>query len=270
MLPGVLIQGCSRYTFCMQKKFVIGNWKMYPSTLREAKELFTKIRNSQRSKKNTEVVVCPPSVYLSDLGKISGKGGVRIGAQDAFWEYEGSYTGNISASMIKHLGAEYVILGHSERRVLGETSEQVSMKVSKVLKEGLSPIVCIGERERDSEGAHLGYIENELSESIKGVRRKDISKVVIAYEPVWAIGKSAKNAMSPEDIRVMSIYIRKILSNIYGRKLAENVPILYGGSVDSTIVRDIIIDGGVDGVLVGKQSRRPDEFQKIIEIINNV
>ncbi len=171
--------------------------------------------------------------------------------------------------MIKNLGAKYVIVGHSERREnLGETNEMVNKKIKTALKSNLKVVFCIGERQRDENASFLHFVKNEIEEGLKGISHKSIKNLVIAYEPIWAIGKKGKDADKPEDILQMSIYIRRVLLGIIGKDLSREIPILYGGSVEPENAKGILETGGVQGFLVGHASLVPSKFNKILKIAN--
>lgn len=241
---------------------------MNPNTKAEAKKIFQNITRKKILVPNTTVVVCPPFIYLADIVKSYKGSKFSFGVQDVFWQKEaGAFTGEISIGQIKDLGVKFVILGHSERRMLGETDGVVAKKVNAVLTAGLHVVLCVGENERDSDGEHLKYIENQLIHSLEGVSKKMIKNLIIAYEPVWAIGKG-KSAMLPEDISRTVLFIRKILSEIYGRKLAQDISVIYGGSADATNAHEIIINGHVDGLLPGRASLHSDEFAGIINAVS--
>lgn len=252
------------------KKIVVANWKLNPQTLEEAKDLYVKYRAFSREGNKTKVIVCPPYIYASSLANLAVKtGDPKVGVQDVFFENSGSWTGEIGPSMLKNIGMSYGIIGHSERRSLGETDEVVNKKVLASLASGISPIVCIGENIRDSHGDYLSFLKEQLVKALNKVTVKDLKNVIIAYEPVWAIGKKDSEAITPRDLRVMSIYIRKILSDIYGQKEVSSVPVLYGGSVSQKIAQNIIEEGKVQGLLVGRSSLDAEEFLGILKITEN-
>lgn len=254
----------------MMKKIVIANWKMNPFSAKEAESILNGVKKTVAKIKKTQVVVCPPFIYFNNIQKGIGKSAnLFLGAQNAFWEIEGAFTGEVSPEMIKNYGASYVILGHSERRALGETDEMVSKKTITCLKTGLKVIMCVGEKTRDEQGDYLVFLREEIRNSLNKVQKKFVRNLIIAYEPIWAIGKKDTDAMSPEDIRQTAIYIKKILSEIYGQETAIAVPILYGGSVGGKNAGDIIKDGGVNGLLVGHQSLKPDNFNEILRSVEN-
>jgi triosephosphate isomerase len=248
----------------IMKKLVIGNWKMNPLSAKEAEKLFISIVKSISGNKKTEVIACPPSIYIQNLKKISKK--ILIGSQDSFYEEKGAFTGEISAKMLSNLGIKYTILGHSERRALGEGNIEVNKKVKAALALGFTPIVCFGENTRDENHEYLNFIKVQIDEGLNGISKDLISKIIIAYEPVWAIGKSALREATPEEFLEMSIFIKKILSDKFGAKTVENVRIIYGGSVHPENALGFLKDGKAEGFLVGRDSLDPNKFSKIINI----
>jgi triosephosphate isomerase (TIM) len=251
------------------KLLVVGNWKMNPGTAEKAKEIFRGIKIGAKELKNIKVVICPPFVYLSDLEKLNASSPLHdlvLGAQDMFWEKTGAFTGEISSEMLK--GEGYVILGHSERRDLGETDEMVAKKLSSAIKGGLKPILCIGEKTRDDHGEYLHFLRNQIINSLGKLSKGQLAKLIIAYEPVWAIGK--EEAMKPTDIHEMTIFIKKVLVEIYGQKVKINVPVLYGGAVSHDNASNIIKEGEVQGLLVGRASLNPKKFGELIKNVNSI
>lgn len=243
---------------------MIANWKMNPGTRVLARKLSREILKKASRLKKTTVVIAPPFPFLGDL-PISKK--LEIGTQDVFWAKEGAFTGQVSAQVIKDFGAKYVIIGHSERRALGETDDMVSKKIITSIKMGLTPVVCVGETSRDHQGMYLSFLENQIKESLKGLSRGELSRIIIAYEPVWAIGKSANEAMNPEKLHEMTIFIKKILSRLFGRENALKTVLIYGGSVDATNAISLMKDGTVKGFLVGRASLEPNNFSSILEAV---
>ena len=252
-------------------KLIVANWKMNPLTSDEAEELSRATQVGAHGLKGLEVVLCPPFPYLAAVNlQISI---VRLGAQDCFYEQKGAYTGAVSPAMLKDIGCEYVIIGHSERKqYFGETDEIINKKIKAALKAGLKVVLCIGEDTRDSFDSR-GRWTHELDPKVKeqlvgallGIKKSQISNVVIAYEPVWAIGTG--NPANPDDVLSAKIFIRKILSNLYGRKEADKVRVLYGGSTDRKNAVSFIKDGNADGLLVGGASLDAEEF---VEMLKNV
>ena len=249
------------------KRLVVANWKMNPLTATDAKKIFTSVKRHTRKFRKVDVVVCPPFLYIANLLS-SKRGGVYIGAQDVFWETEGSFTGEISPVQLGKERIDYCIVGHSERRALGETDEEVNKKVKALLKVGLIPIVCIGESERDADGKYLSFIKEQIKKALKDVKQKDLQNIVIAYEPIWAIGKEAKDVIDGESLHEMSIFIRKVISDLYTYRTAFKSPVLYGGSVDEYNANDLIVKGNVQGFLVGRASLEPKGFLNIIDAVN--
>lgn len=240
-------------------------------SVKEAERILSNVKKTIAKLKKTQVVICPPFVYFEILRKIIGKTpNSFLGAQNAFWESEGAFTGEISPEMIRDSSGAYVILGHSERRKLGETDEIVNKKIITCLKAGLKVILCVGEKVRDEQGVYLEFLRSEISGSLNKVQKKFLKNLIIAYEPIWAIGKSDVEAMTPVDIHEMIIYIKKILSEMYEKESALAVPIIYGGSVGNKNTADIIKNGGVDGLLVGHQSLKPEVYNEVLNIVESL
>lgn len=240
---------------------------MNPATAKEAESILSATKKIIEKLKKTQVIICPPFIYFENLRKIIGKTpNLFLGAQDVFWENEGAFTGEISPEIIKNFGGCYAIIGHSERRKLGETDEIVSKKITTCLKVGLKVVLCIGENARDEQGDYLIFLRNEIRNSLNKIQKRYLENLIIAYEPIWAIGKKDTEAMRSSDIYETIIYIKKILSEIYGQENALAVPILYGGSVSGKNAGDIIKSGGVDGLLVGRQSLKPEVFSDVLSI----
>lgn len=252
----------------MKKRIIIGNWKMNPRTLEEAKNIYKSTKTVADKLKSVSVVMCPPFVYTSTLLNSRTETTVKIGSQDAYFEEQGSYTGEISPVMLKDLGVEYAIIGHSERRSKGETDEMISKKVALCLEVGIIPILCIGEKVRDEGGSHLDFIKDQVKNSLNKVPKKNISKLIIAYEPIWAIG--AKEAMVPESIYEMSLFIKKVLSDMYGHDEGISTPILYGGSVNFRNALDIFNKGKIDGLLVGRESVNITGFVELLKTVDTI
>ncbi|MEK7081268.1 MAG: triose-phosphate isomerase [Patescibacteria group bacterium] len=247
----------------MSKKIIIGNWKMNPLTLKEAEKLFNDVAKNVSGIKKTEVVICPPFLYLEKLKKISKK--INLGAQDAFWEEVGAYTGEVSTEMLYNIGARYVILGHSERRASGESNTDVNKKIKSSLVAGLRPILCVGESARDESHGYFNFIKTQLEECLAGISKNSISKIIIAYEPIWAISSTPnRQDATPDDSKEMTIFIRKILSDKFGSE-ATQMRIIYGGSVNEKDAEEFLKNGGVDGLLAGRASL---DAKKFVEIIN--
>lgn len=239
---------------------------MNPPTLEEAKRIYKKTKNTTAKLVKTDVVICPPFIYLSSFLNKKVQSPLKIGAQDSFFEEQGSFTGEISPVMLKNLDITHVIVGHSEKRAKGDTDENISKKIQALLELGIHPILCVGEKERDDHGAYLEILKNQIKDSLNKVQKKNIRKLIVAYEPLWAIG--AKEAMVPTDIHEMSLFIKKVLSDIYGHDEALSTTILYGGSVNFRNAGDIIIQGEVDGLLVGRESINSEGFSELLKAVD--
>lgn len=252
----------------LSKKIVIGNWKMNPTTMKEAQNLFSEILKGVLTVKKTELSICPPYIFLESFKKKSKK--IILGAQNSFYEGKGAFTGEISTEMLFNIGVKYVILGHSERRALGESNTEVNKKIKNVLSFNLVPVVCFGESNRDENHEYLNFIKTQVEESLNGISKNLISNIVIAYEPIWAIGKSALREANPEEFLEMSIFIKKILSDKFGAKTIEGVRIIYGGSVHPENALFFLKDGKTDGFLVGRDSLNSKKFLEIIKITESL
>lgn len=252
-----------------KKRIVVGNWKLGPETREEAVRIFAAVRRAAAPLARTEVALCPPFVFLDAVRNKAGKN-VSLGAQDAFFEERGAFTGEISPVMLASVGARFVLAGHSERRSRGDTDEVVARKVAAIAARDLSPILCIGEKIRDQGGAYLAELSRELTDSLARLSARGRKKLLIAYEPVFAIGKNWSDAMRPHEIHETALFIKKILSDLYGKEEAFRIPILYGGSVNFENAQDIIGSGGVDGLLVGRESLAPDNFTALLAAVDAV
>ena len=226
------------------KPLIIANWKCNPKTLKEAELLFNRVKNGVKTIKKAEVVIAPSFVWLPILK------GMVLAAQDCAWEECGPYTGEVSPQMLKGFGVKYVIIGHSERRIhLKETDEMINKKLKVVLKNNLIPILCVGEKKGENSEKVISW---QLKEDLKRIPLKDLKKIIVAYEPVWAIGTG--DFCPKEKAKKSRDFIRKKLSN----------RVLYGGSVNSKIAKDYMkVD--YDGLLVGGASLNAEEFIKIVK-----
>lgn len=247
-----------------KKRIVVANWKMNPQDPGEAKRIFLGIRKEVLKLSHVLTVVCPPVLYLSQLRKLSSETKMALGAQMISEKESGAYTGEISAPMVKNMGADYVIVGHSEARTRGETLEMIVQKAKLALEDGLTPIVCVGEMQRDDQGTHFEMLRGDIAASVGKLSKKQLSAILIAYEPRWAIGKSASEALSAQGLEETVLFIRKVLAELFGREEALKATILYGGSVEPSNAGALIERGGVDGFLVGHKSLHPGEFGQIL------
>ena len=248
--------------------YLFANWKLHPARLAEARMLAGIAK--KRANRCTQVltVICPPAIFLAELAARYSSHRLSFGAQDCFFEERGAFTGEIAAQMITDVRGQYVLLGHSERRALGETDETVAKKLRAALAAGLTVVLCIGERERDEEGRYLAFLEGELRTALAGLSRQKLGKLIVAYEPIWAIGKGAESAMSAHEVHETSLFIRKVLRERYGEKAAFAVPILYGGSVAPENAATLVRDGEVQGLLVGHKSLDPRAFGEIMATLD--
>lgn len=247
-------------------KIVVANWKMNPQSLKEAEVLFGAVTKEMKKIKNTKVIICLPFPFLFISKKLKNKK-IILGAQNVSENKEGSYTGEVSPLILLSIGVKNVIVGHSERRKQGENNKIVNEKVLNLLKSKLSPILCVGEINRDKDGEYLSIIEDQLKNCLDGVSVSQMKNIIIAYEPVWAIGKEAQREATKEEFLEMKIFIKKIISDIYNSKIAHEIPILYGGSVNPQNAKSFI-EEGADGLLVGRDSLNPKKFIAIINAVN--
>ena len=253
-----------------RKKLIIGNWKMNPQKLVEAKKLFDGIKKKAPKYTKATAVVCPPSVYLHPLSKAYSGKAVSFGAQNLFYEESGAHTGELSAGQIKDAGCKYVIIGHSERRANGESDVEVQAKIKKALDHKLTPVVCIGESERDSHGKYLMFLRSQITTALKGIKSTDVLKVVIAYEPIWAIGKTGKDAITSQKLHETTLFIRRVLLETYTKKIGLDMKILYGGSVKPNNAEELLREGDVIGFLIGGASLDAESFNSILEIAHTL
>lgn len=253
-------------TVYMPKTLIIANWKMNPVNLAEAKRLFRAASNAAARAKRIKVVVCPPFPYLSAIKQFNNLT-IELGAQNCFWEDKGAFTGEVSAKMLRDLGCKYVIVGHSERRLyFGETDETVSKKIKSAVRLRLRPILCVGETQGEKQrGEMTTVLKRQIERGLQGLERKGVKSIIIAYEPVWAIGTG--NNCSPEDAESAGLFIKKIIARRYSRLIADNIPILYGGSVNSQNAASYVKEAGLQGLLVGGASLDPKEFAKIVKSV---
>jgi len=248
----------------VKRKLIVANWKMNPIDLKEAIKIFAVLKRVDLKKVKDTIVICPPDTYLADFSLKYKGGKFKFGAQDVSVSNNPESTGEISAEMLRNLKAEYVIVGHSERRALGETNHVVAKKIRNAIDKGLKVILCVGEEHRDVNGDYLRFVEKQLFESLEGFNKKNIANLYVAYEPVWAIGKGHASVES-NDLHQMNLFIKKVLVSIFDRKIGLSVPIIYGGSVDEENAKQLIEAGEVEGLLIGRASLNPYVFTKILK-----
>jgi len=249
----------------VRKPVIAGNWKMN-KTIDEARSLAIAVKNKTLGLTGgVEVVLCPPFTALAAVADVLKGSEVGLGGQNLYWVEKGAYTGEISASMLVDAGCRYVILGHSERRrYFGETDEDVSKKAAAARAAGLSPFVCVGEslEERES-GTMKDVIRKQVLGSLRGTGEEDVLHVVLAYEPLWAIGTG--RTATPEQAQEVHAFIRNILIDLYGLEVALRVRIQYGGSVKPENIRALMAQPDIDGALVGGASLDADSFTRIVD-----
>lgn len=250
----------------MDKKIIVANWKMNPQTLEEADRLLDGVVQSFKGadSKNLELVFAPPFPYLYEFKKRLPRG-IGLAAQDVSFSERGAYTGEVSALMVKNAGCDYAIIGHSERRwKLGETDETINLKIKQALAAGLKFILAVGEKE---EGADLTRVLGaQLTKALAGIT--SLEDLVVAYEPVWAIGTGKPD--TPDGALSAALLIRKVVGNLYDNYQSENLPILYGGSVNADNIKSFVLQKGINGALVGGASLVAQDFTKMIKLVMNM
>ena len=249
-----------------RRPFMAGNWKMY-KTIQEGLDFARQFKETVSDVKDRDILLCVPFTLISPLCNSMEGTNIMVGAQNMYFEKEGAFTGEISPVQLIDAGAKFVIIGHSERRhIFGEKDELINKKVKAALSYGLTPILCVGEllEEREA-GKTMDVNKKQIVEGFKGLSEEEASKVIIAYEPVWAIG-TGKTA-TPEDADEVHSFIRKVLEELYSKNLAESIRILYGGSVKPENVDGLMAKENIDGVLVGGASLKVDSFTRIVKFI---
>ncbi len=242
---------------------IVANWKAYVEDLAKAKKLFA-VAKRLASSTSISIVLAPSAPFLGALA-IRNKSKVAFAAQDVSRTTGGAKTGEITAQMYAATGAAYAIIGHSERRAAGDTDAIVAEKLVHALTHGLIPVLCIGETERDDDGRYLAVVREELTAAIESLAPKERAKIIVAYEPLWAIGKTASAAIGPNDLAEMVLYIRKVLAELLPGKSSARSLVLYGGSVEPDNVRDLAASSGIDGLLVGHVSVDSHSFSLLVK-----
>ena len=254
----------------MRKNIVAGNWKMnldYEQGISLFSEIVNMVKDEVRGEQ--EIVICSPSIHLVGIAKLSASvSNVAVGAQNLYQAESGAFTGEVSASQVKSTGAKYVILGHSERRAyFNETDEILASKVDLALKHELKPIFCIGETKEEREsGAFFDVLKKQLNEGVFHLDTKAFSELVIAYEPVWAIGTGL--TASPEQAQEVHAFIRQTIAEKYDQTTADNCSILYGGSANPSNAESLFSQPDIDGGLIGGASLKSRDFLQIINVFN--
>lgn len=246
------------------KPILVANWKNHPKSLAEARVLLKQLSRDYRVYKKVSLFVAPPFTYFESVSERLGNFG-QLATQNISSLPPGNYTGQVTPDILKSFGVRLAIVGHSERRGFGETSEHIAKKVKTALRSNIVPLVCIGEKVPDTDGEHFEFLREQLKASLANLNRPAATKIAIAYEPVWAIDKRAKDAIEPDDLSQSVIFIRKILTDIFGRATAERVPILYGGSVEPANAGTLMRKTGIKGFLVGHASLNAKSFKTIAQ-----
>ena len=254
----------------MRRLLIAGNWKMNCGPY-DAAELLEGLKEKKSEiDENVDVLVCPPFVSIGMAVKYLYDTDIQVGAQNLHFEENGAYTGEISGSMLAESGCNYVIIGHSERRqYFGETDATVNKRVHKAIEHKLAPIVCVGESlDQRKSNEHFGLVKNQVTAALHDVSEKDVLDVVIAYEPIWAIGTG--ETASPDQAQEMHEHIRSILAEVYDEDTAEQINILYGGSMKPGNANELLSLQDVDGGLIGGASLDADSFSEIITIAEDL
>lgn len=254
----------------MNKKYLIANWKANPDTVVQAQSLalgITRYVHTNRKKISAEVIIAPPVIFLEGITNVLKRSKVSLAVQDFFNQDRGAFTAQVTASMLHSLKTKYVILGHSEvREENGDDNKEVNQKIKLALKYDLRPIVCMGEQ---SKNQTKKVLETQFKECLSGVTAKEIKKLILCYEPIWAISKGRKGhkAASPQVVQSAHVVLRKLLVQKYGAKIAQDIPIIYGGSIKPNNAKKVFQQLDVDGGLVGSASLSVAKFARIIKSI---
>jgi triosephosphate isomerase len=252
----------------VRRYFIAGNWKMN-LTRSDSIALVEGLKSGVASSDAVDIAVCPPHVYLDAVSSLTADSPIGLGAQNMYHEPSGAFTGETSAAMLTDIGCQYVILGHSERRhVLGETDAEINKKVVAALAGGLTPILCVGEQLSEREaGQTADVVKSQFEGSLAGISAEDASQIVIAYEPVWAIGTG--KVATPDQAEEVHADLRSLLESTYNSQVAEQVRIQYGGSVKPDNASELLAQPNIDGALVGGASLKADSFLGIIAAATN-
>ena len=247
----------------MRPSLIAGNWKMNGLTA-DAGDLARAMRSKLEGTNGAEVLICPPFLSLQAVGEALNGSSIRLGAQDMHWESKGAFTGETSPAMLREVGCTHVILGHSERRhIMGENNEMINKKVRKALESDLTPILCVGELlEERNMGVTHEVVERQINKGLEGLSGADIARMILAYEPVWAIGTG--QVATPRQAQDVHHYLRKLVSKLGGADVAAGMRILYGGSVKPENIKDLMAEEDIDGALVGGASLKADSFAEIV------
>ncbi len=248
----------------MRTPLMTGNWKMN-KTVDEAVEMVTELKGLVADAKDVDVAICAPAVDLYAMNEVVADTNIDLGAENMYWKESGAYTGELSPAMVKSVGCKYVVVGHSERReIFGEDDELLNLKLKTAFANDITPILCIGEtlEEREAE-KHFARVKFQLEAGLSGIEAEDAKDMVLAYEPLWAIG-TGKTA-TPEQAEEIIKFIRETVAEMYNQDTADAVRIQYGGSVKPHNVKEIMAQPNIDGALVGGASLQADSFSKIVK-----
>jgi triosephosphate isomerase (TIM) len=246
----------------MAKPLLVANWKNHPASLTEAKTLLKELGRGSKLYRKLSLFIAPPAPYLETVA-LRAKNFAKLASQGFSPALFGAQTGLITPEIFKSFGVRLAIIGHSEERRRGETSEMVAEKARAALRAGIVPLVCVGEEKRDADGEHFEFLREEIKASLAGLSPKAAAEVILAYEPAWAIGKGADDALAPSELVQSVIFIKKALTDLYGRKVAEKISILYGGSVEPENAYALMEATGVKGLLVGHASLKASSLAAI-------
>lgn len=248
----------------MRSKIVAGNWKMYKDKS-ETIELISQLKEKlSRAQVKTQVIICPPFTSIELAGELIKNTNIRLGAQNVHSEVEGAFTGEVSVKMLKSFGVEFVIIGHSERRnYFNESDDFINKKIKRAIEYSIKPIFCLGETlEERVAGKTFSVIENQLRNGLKNISESELKEIIIAYEPVWAIG-TGKTA-TPQQAEEVHSFLREKINEMYNKSIAEEIRILYGGSIKPENARELFSQLDIDGGLVGGACLKADSFYQII------
>jgi triosephosphate isomerase len=250
------------------RKIVIGNWKMNPAGLDLARRIALRTRRAAAKLEHTDVIACPPFPFIQACVSRKQPNPLQVGAQSVSIFEAGAHTGEVGADMLRSLGAVCAIVGHSEERERGDTDAVVSKKIARVVEAGMTAVVCVGEKAREEGGAHFDFLKGEIKNTFAGIRADKVRRIILAYEPIWAVG--AKDAMAPSEICEMSIFVKKAFADIFGHEAGLRVRVLYGGAVNFRNAQDIVRIGKVDGLLVGRESVNMPGFIELLKAVDAV
>jgi triosephosphate isomerase len=250
-----------------KKLLLVGNWKMYPRTVKEASVLIATTKRTLHETRNFDVIVCPPALFIGDLPKKNKIARLHYGIQNIHTEIEGPYTGEISATQAKDAGVKFALVGHAERRAMGESDDVVAQKAFSAVMSNISPIICIGESVHDAGGQYLQILSAQLLSAISKVPQQARTRILIAYEPVYAIGASQPPA--PHDIHQNLLFIKQTLIKECGASVARKIRLLYGGAVTAETVGEMIATiPELDGFLVGRASADPLKLKELMKAMS--